>query len=64
MQRLMIMKRRLFFYATSDRIDGFLRYSINRPDKVFFTKNVDALGHVYLKVIEIAKSYPMVDSEI
>ena len=64
MQRLMIMKRRLFFYATSDRIDEFLRYSINRPDKVLFTKNVDALGHVYLKVIEIAKSYPMVDSEI
>lgn len=56
----MIMKRRLFFYAMSDRIDGFLRYSINRPDKVLFTKNVD----VYLKVIEIAKSYPVVDSEI
>ena len=64
MQRLMIMKRRLFFYDMSDRIDGFLRYLINRPDKVLFTKNVDALGHVYLKVIEIAKSYPMVDSEI
>ncbi|MEE8239155.1 MAG: hypothetical protein V3R13_03610 [Nitrososphaerales archaeon] len=58
------MKRKLFSYAISDGIDGFLRYSINRPDKVLFTKNVDALGHVYLKVIEIAKSYPMVDSEI
>ena len=48
----------------SDRIDGFLRYLINRPDKLLFTKNVDSLEHVYLKVIEIAKSYPMVDSEI
>ncbi len=53
-----------FFYDMSDRIDGFLRYLINRPDKLLFTKNVDALGHVYLEVIEIAKSYPMVDSEI
>ncbi|MEE8186416.1 MAG: hypothetical protein V3T99_02000 [Nitrososphaerales archaeon] len=57
------MKRRLFFYAMSDRIDRFLRYSINRPDKVAFTKNV-ALGHVYLKVIAIDKGHPMVDSEI
>ena len=25
-----------FFYDMSDRIDGFLRYLINRPDKVLF----------------------------
>ncbi len=51
----------LFFYTFSDTIDGFIRYSINRPDKVLFTKNVDAPGHLYRKVIGIAGMHPLVD---